>query len=75
MSSDRLLDDDDESFQPHYDTRIDSASKRNKYQEYILVGKSDGLDIWDKAAFIPRGGFIRSPVNILQRRHTLLVIQ
>jgi hypothetical protein len=48
-------------FRPHYDTGVDSASKRNEYQGYLLGGKggkcvglttlpracADCLEIWD----------------------------
>jgi hypothetical protein len=27
-----------QSFWPHYDPRVDSASNRNEYQDYFLVG-------------------------------------
>ena len=30
------------SFWPHYDPGVDSASKRNEYQEYFLVLKAVG---------------------------------
>jgi hypothetical protein len=48
------------SFQPHYGPGVDSASKRNEYQEYFLEGKggqcigltlppsgADCLEIWE----------------------------
>jgi len=48
------------SFQPHYDTGVDSACNRNDYQEYFLEGKggqclgltsppscADCLEIWE----------------------------
>ena len=50
-----------QSFHPHYDPEVDSASNRNEYQEYFVVGRgswcmglttfppscSDCLEIWE----------------------------
>jgi hypothetical protein len=50
-----------QSFQPHYSPGVDSASNRNDYQEYFLVGKggwcvglttfppsfADYLEVWE----------------------------
>jgi len=33
---------DIKSFRPHYDSGVDSASKRNEYQEYFLGVKAAG---------------------------------
>ena len=32
-----------QSFRPHYDSGVDSASNRNEYQEYFLAWNSQGL--------------------------------